>query len=448
MQNIQTAIAMFTSIIGKQSIDTSKEYRFLNYILEVKYADNINLLYNNLTKEFLVFDDNELKLIKNKNLDCDLVCELIKKWFLVPTDHNDSLLRQQVLQFAKQISDKKNITNYTILPTTACNARCFYCFEAGTVPLTMTEKTALEVGKFISEHCGDNKVKISWFGGEPLCNKKAISIIINYLKENNITFLSSIVTNGFLFDLETINEAKDTWNLKHAQITLDGMKDTYNKVKNYVSKHPNPFEQVIKNIGYLLSNEIAVTVRLNMDRHNSDELYKLVDYLYSMYGNYEKFNIYAQLLFENMGFVKTIRTNDERIAIEEEFRKLRTYIDKLGVWGKQKKLSRNIKTCFCMADSYNSVVIAPSGKIGRCEHFVDSDFIGDINSKFVPNPWNEYRKPISKCSTCPCFPTCLRLENCPDFNTNCYDFDQEGKIFNLKKQMVNTYEHYLSKNNS
>jgi len=68
----------------------------------------------------------------------------------------------------KDAAIPNDITSYTILPTTGCNARCYYCFEHGSKVMTMTRETAGEVVRFITEHCGPKKtVAIMWFGGEP-----------------------------------------------------------------------------------------------------------------------------------------------------------------------------------------------------------------------------------------------------------------------------------------
>ena len=39
--------------------------------------------------------------------------------------------------------------SFVVLPTTACNARCFYCYEEGMVPQRMTTETAEQVARYI-----------------------------------------------------------------------------------------------------------------------------------------------------------------------------------------------------------------------------------------------------------------------------------------------------------
>ena len=55
--------------------------------------------------------------------DSDLP-ELVDDWFLVPVQHDDRKLCRQIRQAAQLLQDPvRSITEYTILPTTDCNAR-------------------------------------------------------------------------------------------------------------------------------------------------------------------------------------------------------------------------------------------------------------------------------------------------------------------------------------
>lgn len=69
----------------------------------------------------------------------------------------------EVRKLAKLLGDRKKKTkSYTILTTTDCNARCFYCYELGRSRIPMSEQTAHEIADYISAP----KVNIHWFGGE------------------------------------------------------------------------------------------------------------------------------------------------------------------------------------------------------------------------------------------------------------------------------------------
>lgn len=431
--------------LGNQEIDNSKNYRLLKFCVYIDYKDVI-LLYNNLTKEFLLLESAEYeKIISGQFSSGDSLIDcLISKWFLVPEDNDDMKLSQQITSLARCFCTDKAITTYDILTTTACNARCFYCYEAGVNKVSMTTETAHKVGEYITANCAGKKVSIKWFGGEPLCNVSAINIISEDLRKNNVAYTSNMTTNGYLFNHELIKAANELWNLRYVQITLDGTKDTYNKVKNYISADSDPFSHVIENIGKLLKNDIAVRVRLNMDNYNEHDLYELVDYLNEAYGAEKKFSVYAHLIFNAAGYIGKERTNSELKDLGNRFLKLEDYIFNLGLSGNY-SLKKDIKINHCMADSINAAMITPEGKLGRCEHHIADDFYGDIFETKVRLPWTEYRKPEEKCAECPVFPTCLRLVKCDPDETHCFDYKQRQELDILKRAIINEYEKFLKR---
>lgn len=46
-----------------------------------------------------------------------------------------------------------------------------------------------------------------------------------------------MTSNGYIFNDELVEKAKNEWKLKNIQITLDGTRDVYNKAKNYYSEN-------------------------------------------------------------------------------------------------------------------------------------------------------------------------------------------------------------------
>lgn len=72
-----------------------------------------------------------------------------------------------------------------------------------------------------------------------------------------------------------------------------------------------------------------------------------------------------------------------------------------------------------MVDSGQSVTISPRGDLGLCEHYIDRDFIGHIDSPYkkdkqIVQSWRDYVKPIEICKDCPIYPQCLKMKKCPD----------------------------------
>ena len=266
---------------GKQRISINNTYRMMRYVLRVDYDQKV-LLHNVVTGQLVVLNEDEASVLNNLPSQYNQVLKsLVIDHFLVPESFDE---HQQVLNLRailKRISDTqqpKSIVHYTILPTTACNARCYYCFEQGIKPVTMTQQTANDLVEFIESHCDNNRfVRISWFGGEPLVAANRINQICKGLQNKGIGYESDITTNGFLFDEDLADKAVKLWHVKKAMICFDGTEKRYNEIKAYVNPQENPYQRVMRNIGFLLEREVYVNLRMNFDLNNFYEFSDLVN---------------------------------------------------------------------------------------------------------------------------------------------------------------------------
>lgn len=185
----------------------------------------------------------------------------------------------------KKYYDEHNEKNFhvTILTTSDCNARCYYCYEKGIKKQPMTLETAQQVYNYIITNRNGKNVCLHWFGGEPLYNAEIIDYICERLKEDGIKYTSYMITNGFLIG-ENKSKIRGLWNLKRLQITIDAIGDEYNKIKNYIYKGVDAFETVINNIEWLLNNDICVAVRINYDPNKIEIAKDTLKYLHEKFG--------------------------------------------------------------------------------------------------------------------------------------------------------------------
>ena len=436
MRVIIPAASLVKQVVGKQKRTRVQNYRLMTYVIQCPVEDGV-LLYHTLTRCMLLLTHEEAADITTQQ-------GLIDLWFLVPEEHDDHKLCQQIRQMAQLFKPSaKYITGYTILTTTGCNARCFYCYEKGTKPVTMTTETANKVSQYIIAHRGEEKVKISWFGGEPLVNSKAIDQISTSLKKHDVPFKSKMTSNGYLFDAEMIQRAKELWQLKHIQITIDGTEKIYNRVKNYVYKGVNAYERVLRNIELLTTEDIHVSVRLNVDHHNIKEMSELVSQLHQRFGTNKYLSIYSHELFGE-------RTPEDNAALYEQRMQLERQIIEYG-YKEKRELQKDIKLNCCMADNDQSVVIAPGGHLGKCEHYIDREFFGHIDSEerdaIILQKFKERPADIDACATCPCYPQCIRLTMC-EIRANCTPEIQKEHFHDTIEAMKDEYEKYLKKNDN
>ena len=397
MKIISLPIKDVIDIVGAQLVQDSCAPRMSSFYYEVKVKSGY-VLYNTLTKEILFVDEKEYYDNEIKNL-------LFEKWFYVPTDFNEMNFVDDIRNIIKYtLRQPSGFVSYIILPTTGCNARCFYCFEANSKKITMTDQMVDKVIDYIDRTRNkESKLSFQWFGGEPLLNKKAINRICTSLAERKIEFGSSMISNGYLFDEETIDDAKNKWNLNSIQITLDGTEDTYNRVKAYVYKDVNAFKRVLDNIDNLLSAEIRVSIRLNIDAYNMQDIRCLVNELALRFKGKKGLTIYSHTLFEDVGKCGgLVRTNECRKEICDFQKSLENEIVSLGFApNKHHVINREFKDHYCMADAVGSVVILPDGHLTKCESSLDDDYVGYIDDECLNEEmlakYSKYCEKLEEC---------------------------------------------------
>lgn len=438
MKTIIPQNVLFDKIIGKQVIEKSKKYRPL--IFTVIANEQVPIIYNLVTLELLELTNQEVKLFDNEIPYSKELDVFIEKWFLVPNDFNDAVFYKQFISIADKLKKKDAIYNYTIMTTTDCNARCFYCYEKGTKKVAMNEDTAHQLVKYIKNHSKDNKIKICWFGGEPLFNRKAIDIISEELINEKLNFNSLMITNGYLFDDETINTAITKWKLKIVQITLDGTEEIYNKTKNYIYEaNINYFERICNNIEKLLISGIGVVIRINIGVHNITDIDSLSDYLIKRYKDYKKLRIYIVPLFD----FTNKRTSTEKQNLINEIIRIESKLYEHNLV--RAYLPRKLTVNRCMADDDASTLVTPDGKLGMCEHFSESEIWGDIFKEDLINEdikksWYISYDHFSECSTCKLMPVCKMINKCPEASNICDEISRNLKFYRLKRAIINEWK--------
>ncbi len=423
MKVIQEMAEVASQVFGKQERSKEDSVRFLTYCVATPCDDGV-LLYNVLTKELLLLESEESECINYNDLtsspillkkDSELFRHLYDNYFIVPQNNDDKGLCLNLRSIARELREVENegrIIGYTILTTTDCNARCFYCYEKGARRQNMTDLTAHRVVEFIKTHCGGRKVTLSWFGGEPLYNTSPIDIISQGLRSAGIDYSAGIITNGYLFDDSVVAKAVEQWNLKHVQITLDGTEEVYNRRKAYIYREGSAFRRVTDNIERLLKADIRVSIRLNMDSQNYDDLKSLIDQLICRFGHYKQFHIYVALLSDGISDEPCsgdLSENCHNVLF------LRKKLKDAGMVHK-KWFGKGIKTNSCMADRVSSVVIQTDGALGRCQHYYDSRPCGNldegINDMQEVAHWCEADTDSPLCDHCALYPECYRISAC------------------------------------
>lgn len=426
MKRIIDKIPGVAFALGKQDIDASLFYRRASFCV-LTQSEGATVAYNSLTGELLELERGEESLFPDVAIPYShgMAC-LIESYFLVPADFDEIAYCDNIkfaLAKAAELSFR-GYRSYTIFPTTDCNARCFYCYECGAKRISMDEETAEKTAEFIVSSC-IGAVSITWYGGEPLMNTAAMDIISKRLLKADVPFTSVLATNGSLLDADTVKKAVELWNVEKVQVTIDGTKDIYNRIKAYADGREDAFSEVLCNIERLLDADIKVNIRLNVEEHNIDDMYALSEVLASRFGGRKGVNVYSAMLFDCEGAKRPATDGDGRSVLAEKIINIEDKLSELCVLH-PRKLRRTFAHSYCKADSPSSIVITAEGKLVKCDFFTDSHFVGDVENGIDDGLLERESEMFAKridgkenCIGCTAYPVCLRLAACPTSSSPC-----------------------------
>ena len=422
-------------IIGTEKMEQDCRYRFSAYTVLLD-ADDATLLYNGMTGEMI-------RLARDEEQDE----YLIARRFMVRSDYDEHALVAKLKKhyFSAQ-SDDCRLNFCTILTTTCCNARCFYCYERNLKKQTMDARQALGIAKYLADNADKNGIVLDWYGGEPLLNNQVIDVICNELKRRNINYSSMMISNGYLFDSEILRCAKNLWKLTRVQITLDGLNDVYSDIKKYTNGDHNAFDRVMFNICSLMENGIHAEIRINIDLYNLDNAVRLTEYLINRFCNQKYINVYLHPLFQNHSSGKIIHTQEEWLLIAKKAAELENRLYRHGLF--ECGLRQAPKTHACLADNPKACTIMPDGNIIRCRDYPDAAPAGNAidNTVFgeTVRNWRELSEELEQCGKCVMYPECSRLKMC-DEHKECNSADVLFKENNLKLSMLETFREFKKK---
>ena len=426
------------ALLWKQRKPEQAVYRPMKFLLKARVKDGL-LLYNVVTSEMVLLDSGEAKYFDSSTAAYDRAMdELIARHFLVPEGFDENKSVQQLRSLIKKLEPSKRVSGFTILPTTECNARCYYCFESDHKRCTLTKKMADDVVEYIVDMCKGEPIQIEWFGGEPLVAHQRISQICASLKQREIKFQSSMVSNAYLFNDNLVRTARRDWNLSSIQITLDGTELIYNETKAYVSPQDNPYQRVLQNIGCLLENEIMVNIRLNVTDKNYDDLNYLIDELAERFGGKKGFTCYSHAVYEGMGYDPL--TYGSWDLVDSQTIRLDTKLREKGLLGSLGRLP-SLKVNHCMADNDSARLIYPDGTIGKCENQPSWEGIGDIYCDITDKEKEAWYKAVEEspiCNDCCLYPDCFDLKPCPEAG-KCSSARQHWKMDRYSVLMSERY---------
>lgn len=426
------------NILGQQRYFKNKKYRMSIYSIPLEVSEGM-LLYNNLTKEMLLLSSDEYDEIPENIREY-----MVQNWFMVPNNISEYSIYyafEEIYRKAHRINTYGKLSMCAVFPTTACNARCPYCYEKGITPKNMTKEVANRLVSWLLPRAAD-KLCMYWFGGEPLCNEEIMDYICEKLADKGVDFWSRIITNGLLFSPEKMDKYISLWRLRRVQITIDGTHDTYINTKNFKAVTEDPYVRILNNIEMLAKQGIKVEIRTHLSQNNKTELLALIDELAERFGKYKSVMMYVHPLFEGVGEMAVL-SESQRDDLFHQFAEVTKYAYDRGVSGEYG--IGTYRRAHCMADNGRSVCVTPEGNLTLCEHHCEDEIYGSIfSNKYdsdILKSWLEPADDLPDCMFCPYRPSCIRLKKCP-VDYVCCNGHREYKHLLINLQMLGSYNEY------
>lgn len=408
-----------------------------NYIVK---SDNKTIIYNGLKDSSIVVLNTEyVNLLKPiieypdnfKSKFPTIISKIKEKGFIIESNFNEV---DHIYEENKKKINQNETYHLTINPTLECNFNCWYCsvHEAVSDTNKLSGKMSKKTMQSIIIHFENiikskeyKNVMIDWFGGEPLKYYweiiKPISDSINICAiKNKVNFSQFITTNAYLLDANIINDIK-TKKFSTFQITLDGVENRHNKIRN--EKGKPSYSTIVNNISKinLLLPNTKIFLRINYDKTTLQNIGDLISWINNL-------NNKTSLLVDFQRVWQVIFDHEENQLLKKAINEFR----KNDINVKEPKYRPN-RYYSCYADISTYLVINYDGNLYKCaardyEDDIKIGIVGD-NGEFIFNEkFYEYSnislKDLKQCKECKELPLCYGpcIQKVSEYNKKKVDF--------------------------
>lgn len=368
-------------------------------------------VYNSETNFFTVVTqdvyaaiyDDDLASLDNQTRDF-----LIEKRVVLDEKDKYTYYKEQMLRFGASSFNRSRL-ELVVVPTTACNFSCPYCFEAKKTNLTMPDTVIDSLIDFVKSHKLIENIDLTWYGGEPLLAFKQIRKIYTRLKNEVSVRIRkhSLITNGYLINDEVLSFLEEA-HLTDIQITLDGNENHHNSLR-FLRGKKETFQVILEHILKCsrLLNDVDINVRVNVNKENKNdyiEIYELLKHELQL----SNVSVYPGFIREETpdGHSFCFKSIDRKEACEFYLEMARKGC---------KPLKPSVVHKGCMINKVNSYIVGPMGEIYKCWNDVSDNtkVIGNIQDKALANRtlFARYMTDLSpfsnsQCKDCSVFPIC------------------------------------------
>jgi uncharacterized protein len=205
--------------------------------------------------------------------------------FLVSSREAD---RRNLDTYLNDVKSDISELNVTVLTTLQCNFACDYCFQGDHGDYNkhadrMSLETALRLGDWMErelDRVQPEKLVMTFFGGEPLLNLPVMYELADRMwhatQARDIPIYVNIITNGLLLTPDVVDRMLP-YGLNGIKITLDGDKDTHNRMRP-LRGGQGTFDRIVDNIRKV-AGRCPIAIGGNFDESSVDSFPALLDFL-------------------------------------------------------------------------------------------------------------------------------------------------------------------------
>lgn len=384
----------------------------------IPLSNDSYLLYNTLYRGMLEIEADYLKYLEAKNYEnyeqdsVDAIKCFYENRFLVSDDCDELKLIQY--NCSKEAYSSESLI-LTIAPTLDCNFACKYCYETHRKGVMGAKETNAVVA-FIEERYESTrfkKLKINWYGGEPLLAFDQICDlsrqIITFCDEHEVEYVANMTTNGSLINQEVAEIIKQI-RINTIQITLDGLGGLHD-IRRPARNGEKYFDKIVQAIKLLDSMGVTISCRVNLDKNNISDYAGIVE----LFENNSNVYVHPGLLRK---YDKTPKDEFDYYSLDEFsyvehgiFEKTKYGVEDLNIVLGDRKI-------YCGAYKDNTFVIDERCNVYKCWNDIGNDakiifnIIEDAHTRGLNitalteymcyEPWND-----EWCSKCNMLPICL-----------------------------------------
>lgn len=354
------------------------------YNVDIELDKNKGMIYNTFSRKYFVYALNEKNKVYdlieniNKNVytleEIEIIKNLIQSRILIENDRDEL---KELEYFENTVKYQSDTFSIMIIVTEGCNFRCTYCIQDHN-NLTLDDTSESKIINLINNVSKKvKKIKLSWFGGEPLLQFERIermtNQIISICEKNCCKFEAGMTTNGYLLSLDKVKIMKKM-NFTFVQITLDGDRDTHDS-RRFTCNGEKTYDVILKNLIVALSESLSVILRINIDKNNLEKASSILPIIPIKYRK----NIIIS--------IANLYQQKEKCSVYEVYK----YAIELGY-----QCSTRYNTYMaCQVCQKNGVVIGADGNIIVCANASnDNKYLGyiDTNGNIQINDISQYFK--------------------------------------------------------